>query len=132
MVTTCPLDTDIFVSAFVFPGSRADAAVSRVVEGVDELVVSKAIIDELLTVLARKFARDADELARIAMFLTDLGDIARPRGRIKVLSDDDDNCVLECARTGRADLIVTGDGAMLDLGCYQNVRITSLRDNLAS
>lgn len=49
-----------------------------------------------------------------------------------MLSDDDDNCVLECARTGRADLIVTGDGAMLDLGCYQNVRITSLRDILAS
>lgn len=125
-------DTNIFVSAFVFPGSQADAAVRRVLDGVDDLVISKAIIDELLTVLARKFERDADELARIAIFLTDLSDVVRPRGRIKVLSDEDDNRILECARAGRADLIVTGDRAMLELGSFGNVNIRSLRDYLAS
>ena len=65
-------DTNIFVSALVFPGSRADAAIRRILDGEDELLVSRAIIDELLTVLARKFARDADELGRVAVFLTDL------------------------------------------------------------
>jgi hypothetical protein len=37
-------------------------------DGVDKLVISKAIVDELLGVLARKFSRDADELARVAVF----------------------------------------------------------------
>ena len=54
-------DTDIFVSAFVFPGSRADAAIRRVLDGVDELVISRPITDELLTVLARKFARNVEQ-----------------------------------------------------------------------
>ena len=125
-------DTNIFVSAFVFPGSRADAAVRRVLDGEDELVISRAIIDELLTVLARKFARDADELGRVAVFLADLGVVVRPRGRVKILSDEADNRILECARTGRADVIVTGDGAMLALGHYQDIEIKSLRDYLGS
>jgi putative PIN family toxin of toxin-antitoxin system len=125
-------DTNVFVSAFVFPGSRADAAIRRVLDGIDELVISRSIIDELLTVLARKFAREADELGRIAIFLTDLGDVVRPRSRIAIMSDEADNRILECARTGRADLIVTGDRAMLALGRYQKIEIKSLRVYLAS
>jgi len=125
-------DTNIFVSAFVFPGSRADAAVRRVLDGEDELVISRAIIDELLTVLARKFARDADELGRVAVFLTDLGVVVRPRGRVTILSDEADNRILECARSGHADLIVTGDRAMLALGRYQDIDIKSLREHLGS
>ena len=125
-------DTNIFVSAFVFPGSRADAAVRRVLDGEDELVISRAIIDELLTVLARKFARDAEELGRVAVFLTDLGAVVRPRGRVTILSDEADNRILECARSGQADVIVTGDRAMLALGRYQDIEIKSLRDYLDS
>jgi len=125
-------DTNIFVSALVFPGSRADAAIRRVLDGVDELVISRPIIDELLTVLARKFARDADELGRVALFLTDMGVMVRPRGRIAILSDEADNRILECARTGHADLIVTGDRAMLALRSYRDIEIQSLREYLAS
>ena len=125
-------DANIFVSALVIPGSRADAAVTKVLDGEDELVISRAIIDELLTVLARKFARDADELGRVAVFLADLGVVVRPRGRVKVLSDEADNRILDCARTGHADVIVTGDSAMLALGRYQDIEIKSLRDYLDS
>ena len=125
-------DTNIFVSALDFPGSRADAAVRRVLDDKDELVISRAIIDELLTVLARKFARDADELGRVAVFLADLSVVVRPRGRVKILSEEADNRILECARTGHADVIVTGDRAMLALGHYQDIEIKSLRDYLGS
>ena len=123
-------DTNIFVSALVLPGSRADAALKRVIDDIDQLVVSKAVIDELLTVLARKFARDADELARLAVLLSDLARVVRPRGRIDALQDEADNRILECARTGKADLIVTGDKAMLELGHYREIKIISLRDYL--
>ncbi len=123
-------DTNIFVSAFVLPGSRADAALIRVVDDIDQLVISKVIIDELLTVLARKFARDADELARVAVFLSDLAEVVRPRGRIDVLQDEADNRILECARTGKVDVIVTGDKAMIELGSYRSINIISLRDFL--
>ncbi len=123
-------DTNIFVSAFALPGSRADTALKRVIDDIDQLVVSKAIIDELLTVLARKFSRDADELAHVAVFLSDLARVVRPRGRIDVLQDEADNRILECARTGKANLIVTGDKAMIELGSYREIKIISLRDYL--
>lgn len=123
-------DTNIFVSAVVFPGSRADAALARIIDDVDQLVVSKAIIDELLTVLARKFARNADELARVAVFLSDLATVVHPRGRIDVLQDAADNRILECARSGKANLVVSGDKAMLALGSYREIKIVSLRDYL--
>ncbi|MFQ5547832.1 MAG: putative toxin-antitoxin system toxin component, PIN family [Woeseia sp.] len=123
-------DTSIFVSAFVLPRSQADAALKRIIDDIDQLVVSKAIIDELLTVLSNKFARDADELARVAVFLSDLARVVRPRARVDVAQDEADNRILECARTGKADLIVTGDKSMLELGSYRKIKIISLRDYL--
>jgi predicted nucleic acid-binding protein len=52
-------DTNILVSALVFPGGRGEAALQRIIEEQDELVLSKPIVDELLGILARKFSRDA-------------------------------------------------------------------------
>lgn len=46
-------DTNVFVSALVVPGGRADEALQRVMDGTDTLLVSRAILDELLLVLAR-------------------------------------------------------------------------------
>ena len=48
-------DTNIFVSALILPGSRAEQALTRIIEGTDHLILSKSILDELLGVLARKF-----------------------------------------------------------------------------
>ena len=56
-------DTNIFVSALAFPGGQADKALLRVIEGRDQLLVSKPIIKELLDVLSTKFAQDREELA---------------------------------------------------------------------
>lgn len=123
-------DTNIYVSAFLLPGSQADSALMRIAEGTDRLIISKAIVDELLDVLSRKFAKDANELARVAVFLTDLADIVRPRGRIEVLQDESDNRILECARAGGAHAIVTGDKAMLRLRRFEEIRILSLQQYL--
>ena len=103
---------------------------ARIIDGVDELVISKAIVDELLGVLARKFSKDADELARVAVFLTDLAEVVRPRKKLRVLADEPDNRILECALTGNADAIVTGDGAMLKVKTFRGIRLISLRDYL--
>jgi predicted nucleic acid-binding protein len=45
------LDTNIYVSAFVLPGSAADRAMQRIFDGHDTLLISKPILDELLTIL---------------------------------------------------------------------------------
>jgi putative PIN family toxin of toxin-antitoxin system len=123
-------DTNILVSALVFPQGRAEAALARIIEERDELILSRAILDELLGVLARKFARDADELAHTALFLSELAHVAKPRRKLAVVRDDPDNRIIECAVAGRADAIVTGDRELLALREYQGIRIVSLSEFL--
>lgn len=98
----------------------------------DELVLSKPILEELLGVLARKFSREAEELAHVAVFLSDVALMVKPRRRLMVLADESDNRILECALAGRATWIVTGDRALLALDEYRGVRIASLREYLES
>jgi len=123
-------DTNILVSALVFPGGQGDAALRRIVEGTDELVISKAILDELLAVLGRKFARDGEELAHVAVFLSEIATVVAPRRRLRVVRDDPDNRILECALTGRAEAIVTGDKALLALGAFEGIAVVKLTDYL--
>ena len=126
------LDTNIFISALALPGGQASIAVLGAVEGRFELAISKPIIHEVLGVLARKFARDSEELARVAVFLTALGEVVQPRKMLHVLRDEPDNRILECALTAHAMVIVTGDRAMLELGEYKAVRIVTLREFLGT
>lgn len=123
-------DTNVFVSALTLPGGRGDQALKRVIAGQDSLAISKAIIDEVLVVLARKFARDREELARVAVFLHELGEVIEPSQPIDVLADPPDNRILECAVAADARTIVTGDRAMLALEDYQGIPIVSLTEYL--
>lgn len=123
-------DTNVLVSALVFPGGRGEEALLRILAERDSLILSKAILDELLGVLARKFARDAEELSRVAVFLAEVSTLVKPARRVKVLRDDPDNRILECAAAGRAGLIVTGDEALLALGEFEGVRVVRLADYL--
>ncbi len=123
-------DTNVLVSALVFPGGRGEEALQRILEERDELLVSPPILDELLGVLSRKFARDAEALARTAVFLGDMATLVKPGRRLRVLADEPDNRILECAVAGRAEAIVTGDRAMLALGEYRGTRVLALADYL--
>ena len=119
-------DTNVFVSALTLPDGRGDQALRKIIEGEDSLALSKQILDELLSVLARKFARNREELARVAVFLSNLGEIVEPAESLTVLADEPDNRIVECALAANAQLIVTGDRTMLALGEYQGIRIISL------
>jgi putative PIN family toxin of toxin-antitoxin system len=119
-------DTNVYVSALVFPGGRADAALRRAIEREHLVLISKPMVGELLGVLARKFARDGEELARVALFVDDLCETVAPHVAVADLRDEADNRILECALAGSADRIVTGDRATLDLGAWRGIRIMTV------
>jgi uncharacterized protein len=125
-------DNNIYISALVFPGSQAEQAFFRVLEGTDTLVLSKAILDEVLGILARKFSRDPEALSQTAVLMAEMGELVKPTRTVKIFKDDPDNRVLECADAGQAECIVTGDKAMLQLKQYGNIRLVSLREYLTS
>jgi putative PIN family toxin of toxin-antitoxin system len=125
-------DSNIYISAFVFPWSQADQAFFRVLEGTDTLVLSKAILDEVLGILAKKFSRDPEALSQTAVLMAEMGEFVKPARRVDVFKDDPDNRVLECAEAGKAECIVTGDKAMLQLKQYGSIRLVSLKEYLSS
>ena len=123
-------DTNIFVSALAIPGGQAESAIDLVIDARVSLCISKEIIHEVLGVLAHKFSKGPEDLARTAVFLSELAELVVPRKKLAILDDEPDNRILECAVTGHADIIVTGDRAMLDLRKYREIRILSLRQFL--
>lgn len=124
-------DSNIFFSAFIFPGSRADTALRRIIDGIDTLVVSPAIIAEVLRVLTDKFSREREELSRVAVLLAEIGEVVKPRIHVSFLQDEPDNRILECAVTGQATVVVTGDKALLAIHEFQGIPIIRLARYLA-
>lgn len=124
-------DSNILIAALLFPGGRADAAVGNTIDGTDDLLISRPIIQEVLAVLAKKFSRDKEELSRVAVVLGEMGTLVEPSRRLSVFRDEPDNRILECAVEGKAEVIVTGDKAMLALGEYAGVRLIPLAEYLA-
>jgi putative PIN family toxin of toxin-antitoxin system len=123
-------DSNILVSALLFPGGSAEAAVGKIFDGIDGLVISRAIIEEVLSVLASKFSKDREELSRVAVLLGEMGKVVEPTIRLGVFRDEPDNRILECAVGGKAEAIVTGDKAMPAIGVYEGIRLITLADYL--
>lgn len=123
-------DINVLASALVFPGGCGDEAVHRIIREQDELILSKPLLDQLLSNLAQKFCRDAEEIARVAVFLSTLAILVSPRRRLRVVSDEPDNRMLECALAGHAKAIVTGNSTLLTLHRFRGVQLQSLRGYL--
>ena len=123
-------DTNIFISALVIPNSKAEQAIIKIIEGSDTLLLSKEIMGEILSVLSIKFHRDREAISHVAFYLSDLARMIKPTRKIRLFKDDPDNRILECAVSGRADVIVTGDKEILKLGEYEGIKIISLKDYL--
>ncbi|NUN23896.1 MAG: putative toxin-antitoxin system toxin component, PIN family [Candidatus Jettenia caeni] len=124
-------DSNIFISAFVIPGSKAEKAILRIIEGNDALLISREIIKEVLEVLSTKFHRGREAISHVAVYLSDIAQVVNPTKRIRVFKDDPDNRILECALFGKADAIVTGDKEMLKLKEYKGIKIISLKEYLS-
>jgi len=123
-------DTNIFISALGTSGRQAEKALFRIIDGADRLLISKPIINEVMTVLERKFDWTGGQLSQAALTLAEAGEILATTQRLQLLRDEPDNRILECAVAGRADLIVTGDRELLDLKQFDGIRIVPLRSYL--
>lgn len=126
------LDSNILVSALGWRGPPHEVYVLARGESL-ELVTSQPLLDELERVL--RYPKFEFSEAEIGRFLADVkahARIVRPGAEIRVVADDlADNRVVECAVSGRADWIVSGDEHLLALGEYDRIRIGSARDLLA-
>jgi putative PIN family toxin of toxin-antitoxin system len=120
-------DTNVFISALMFgglPGSFLDLAFLRSFL----LVTSPALLDELDEKLRLKFGLSPYDAELVQARLQGSAVIVRPTIVLDVIKDDpDDNRVLECALTGEADYVVSGDRHLLTLSSYEGIPILTVR-----
>ena len=125
-------DTNVFVSGLTRPPFWTCKALANIVTGQDHLFVSQFIVDELKRVLAEKIGWTAEDITEVSIWLAIHARVVSPPETLHILADEPDNRILECALAADADLIVTGDRAMLALESIRNTRIVSLADYLGA
>ena len=123
---TVVFDTNIYVSAFVTPGGRGESAYRMAVDGRVKLSSSVPILAELARILQYKFNWDADRVTAAIRHVAAVATVLKPTARLAILRDEPDNRILECALAAGADVIVTGDRHLLDLGKYEGIAIEPL------
>jgi putative PIN family toxin of toxin-antitoxin system len=125
-------DTNVYISAFIVPGSKSDLAYRLAERGVFELAVSDAILTELTGKLGSRFGYTEEEIRQVENAVREVAIVFEPETELSVVPDEPDNRILECAITARASAIVTGDRHLLRLGNYQDIGIMTVSDLLYS
>jgi hypothetical protein len=132
------LDTNIFVSSLLvkvgLPAQAIDAWRARRYV----LVISQAIMAEIHATLnyghiRRKYNVTDEDVKQLLTLLREdtllVAGAADVAGAIP--ADPSDEKVLACAVDGRADLVVSGNLHLLDLGQYRGISIVNARQFLA-
>jgi len=124
-------DTNILISALIFPGGKPFQLLELAREGKINLTVSEAILDEMAGVLARKFNWQPEEIAAGRKWITEMARTVKPAVRLDIIKEDPpDNRILECAPAAGSDYIVSGDKDLLRLGPYDSIRIVRVAEFL--
>lgn len=129
MSTRVVLDTNVFFSAYGYGGKPA-RLVAAALDEEFELTTSPAIMAELARVLATGLGADVDRIRSVVVQVTRSATVIRPTTKLDVVIDESDNRILECAVAGGADLIVSGDRHLLQLGEFQDIEIVTVAEAL--
>ncbi len=121
------LDTNVLVSAITTRGLCAD--VVRKVLLSHKLVVSTILFEETRSVLAEKIGVPAHLVDQFISFLSHDAELSTPDPVHSIdIRDDNDILMLSSALNGAAEVFVTGDKELLELGCIGKMPIISPRE----
>ena len=88
--------------------------------------MSNEIIDEFIEVIFRpkfNFIQDDVKLTIIRAIIS-ISDIVDPKIKLNIIKDDEkDNKFIECAITGNAKFIISGDSHLLKLKEFKGIKI---------
>jgi putative PIN family toxin of toxin-antitoxin system len=104
------VDTNVLISAALKPAGLQRSVLLLAITKPARLYVSRPILAEYDTVLARPALRIRKGLRQqLLQLIKNHSHIVTPTRRLEVTSDPDDNIFLECADVAAADYLVTGN-----------------------
>lgn len=126
------LDTNILISAYVFPGGKPEAVYRLALEGRLEIGTSRTLLAEFGRVLGQKFGWLPDRVEMAVAQVVRIAAVVDPSETVQVVdADPADDRVLEAARAFGAEVIVSGDRHLLDLGTWSEIEIISPAEFIA-
>ena len=123
------LDTNVLISGIFFgglPGRILNAWRSRKFQ----IAVSVEVLEEYIEVAERLTARYADiEYKGILGLIVENADLIQASALTEPVCDDpDDDKFLACAVAAHAEIIVSGDRALLKASGYQGIQVMTPKD----
>ena len=133
-MTRVVLDTNLVVSAILSPEGKPARIVKMALEGKLDLVVSPAILKEIIHVLNYQKVRKL--LAKRAVSLEATKDALQKIAKTAFMTpgkldvhgvgrDASDNIMLSCAAEGRADYLISGDHRLTDLVSFEGISVVN-------
>ena len=120
------LDTNIYIAAFGHPKGRNATLWAAALAGRYRLLTSPAIVRELARVLRTDLEWQEEHIQARIRVVAQVAELVSPHTALRVVTADPaDDRILECAVDGKADLIVSNDHHLLDLGSYKDIAIVA-------
>lgn len=121
------LDTNVYISAFVFGGGNCSKITELARKGEFELFSSLFIIDELSEVLRKKFNWSREQVIVARKEIREMAQLTPEVNKdLEVVEPPADNRILNCCLLSQADYLVTGDKRhLLPLKKYEGTKIVT-------
>ena len=129
------VDTNVLISATFWSGN-SEKIIIHAQEKKIELILSKPILDEYVKVLQYEEIKDKIkdknlELRFAIEQIISIATIVEPTESLQIVKEDpDDNKILECAKAGNVDCIISQDKHLLKLKKLENISILTPEDFL--
>ncbi len=113
-------------------GGKSREILEMGISGKFNIALSQDILKELAEVLVdKKFRAPISFVQQTIHEISEIVEIVIVTDKVNIIKDDpDDNRILECAVSAKADYIVSGDSDLLTLKCFKKIDILSPSDFL--
>jgi len=119
-------DTNVLVAAFATRGLCADLFAHVLLE--HERIVGEVVLDELRETLRTRIEFPKKSIDEIEALLREATVVEKPRKHLGLnVKDPDDEWIVASAVAGAADVLVTGDAAVLRIAARSPLKIASPR-----
>ena len=125
------LDTNVFISALFWKGAPYQIF-KRILEGAVLNFVSLQILAEIKERLLDKFKLPPEKVKEFLEIIVFNSQIVYPKKKLNIVKKDpEDNKILECALEAKASFVISGDGDLLEIKKYKEIKIVSPKEFLS-
>lgn len=118
------LDTNVYIAAALRGELAEDVFRIAATTNLVTLIVSEEILTELQDKLENKFRWSPEDISRFLKRIRKVSQIVKIAEELNVIKQDpEDNKILECALSGKANLIVSLDQHLIKLKNFKGIGI---------